>query len=86
MPEISRFYGIVVRMFFNDHNPPHFHASYGEYDALIGIRSLDVFAGDLPARARAMTVEWAALHQQELMDDWERARSHEPLHVIDPLP
>lgn len=86
MPEISRFYGIVVRMFFNDHNPPHFHASYGEYEALIGIQSLDVFAGELPPRARAMAIEWATLHRQELLDDWERARSHEPLQVIAPLP
>jgi hypothetical protein len=86
MPEISRFYGIVIRMFFDDHNPPHFHAEYAGREALVDIRRLVVISGELPRRAIAMTVEWASLHQQELLELWERARNLEPLHTIDPLP
>ena len=61
MPEISRFFGIVIRMFYNDHPPPHFHAEYGEHEALIEIESLAVYAGDFPARALALVREWAAI-------------------------
>jgi len=66
MPEISRFFGIVIKMFFDDHNPPHFHAEYGADLALIDIRSLCVFAGQLPPRALGLVIEWATLHRQEL--------------------
>ncbi|MCH7989383.1 MAG: DUF4160 domain-containing protein, partial [Planctomycetes bacterium] len=62
MPEISRFYGIVIKMYFDDHNPPHFHAEYGENEALININSLSVIAGKLPSRAMGLTAEWANLH------------------------
>ncbi len=85
MPEICRFYGIVIRMFFNDHNPPHFHAEYGEEVALIEIQSLAVFAGGLPPRALGLVMEWASLHREELMILWENARAQRPLHAIDPL-
>ncbi len=62
MPEISRFFGIVIKMFFDDHNPPHFHAFYGEDEVLIDIRAISAFAGKLPPRALGLVVEWATLH------------------------
>jgi len=85
MPEISRFFGIVIRMFYNDHNPPHFHAFYGGDAALIDINTLSVFAGHLPPRALGLVIEWATLHERELLDNWERARAHEPPLAIAPL-
>ena len=85
MPEISRFYGIVIRMFFDDHNPPHFHAIYGDYEVLIDINILAVFAGHIPPRALGLVIEWATLHQDELINDWHRAQGHEPLNKIEPL-
>jgi Domain of unknown function (DUF4160) len=85
MPEISRFLGIVIKMFVNDHNPPHFHAIYGEVEALIDIRGLSVFAGRLPPRVLGLVLEWAALHQRELLDDWNRAQNHNPVVRIEPL-
>ena len=85
MPEISMFFGIVIRMFFNEHNPPHFHAFYGGDGALIDINTLSVFAGHLPPRALGLVIEWATLHQRELLDDWELARAHEPPFEIAPL-
>ena len=86
MPEISRFYGIVVKMFWNDHEPPHFHVEYSGQTAVMDIRTLALIHGKLPARAMGLTVEWATLHQQELLDLWERARTSQELHRIDPLP
>lgn len=85
MPEISRFFGIVIKMFFNDHNPPHFHAEYGDNLALIDIRSLTVFSGRLPPRVTGLVIEWATLHQQELLVDWDRARAQEEPQKIAPL-
>jgi hypothetical protein len=85
MPEISRFYGIVIKMFFDDHNPPHFHALYGEYEVLINIYSFAVFAGNLPPRALGLVIEWATQHQDELLINWERARGQESLTKIEPL-
>lgn len=85
MPEISRFYGIVIKMFFDDHNPPHFHALYGEYEVLIDINTFALFAGHFPPRALGLVIEWATLHQAELLNDWERAQGQEPLSKIEPL-
>ena len=85
MPELSRFYGIIIRMYFNDHSPPHFHAIYGGEEALIEIDTLGVFAGKLPPRALGLVTEWASLHQEELHQDWQRARALEPLEKIEPL-
>ncbi|MCW6038492.1 DUF4160 domain-containing protein [Spirulina subsalsa FACHB-351] len=70
MPEITRFYGIIIKMFFGDHAPPHFHAVYGEYNALISIESLEMIEGDLPSRAEKMVLEWATLYQQDLLNIW----------------
>ena len=85
MPEVSRFFGIVIRFFFNDHDPPHFHAVYGEYEALIEIETLSVYRGEIPRRALALVLEWAALHRDELRRDWQLARSGRPLEPIAPL-
>lgn len=70
MPEIARFYGIVIKIFFGDHPPAHFHAIYGEYNALIEIESLEVIEGDLPNRAEKLVIEWATLYQQDLLQMW----------------
>ena len=85
MPEISRFLGIIIRMFYNDHAPPHFHAEYGEHEALIEIESLAVYAGSLPNRAIALVREWAALHRDELRQDWLLARTGRLPSAIAPL-
>lgn len=87
MPEISRFYGIVVRMYARGEHPPaHFHVQYGEFRATVAIETLDLLEGDLPARARKLVHEWATVHQQELRDNWWRALAHKPVLPIDPLP
>jgi len=85
MPEISRFFGIVIKMFFDDHNPPHFHAEYSGNVALIDIRTLSTFAGRLSPRVMGLVIEWATLHQQELLVDWERAQARQELLKIAPL-
>ena len=71
MPEIARFYGIIIKLFFGDHPPPHFHAVYGEYVALFNIETLEMIEGDLPVRARKLVVEWASAYQSELKSMWE---------------
>jgi hypothetical protein len=86
VPEISRFYGIAIRMFFADHNPPHFHAEYAGQEARIDINTLAVISGKLPPRAFGLVIEWASLHQHELIELWRKAGSLEPLRKIDPLP
>ena len=85
MPEVCRFYGIIIRMYALDHSPPHFHAVYGEHEALVGIESLEIVRGGLPARARGLVMEWASLHRSELRDAWEGARNLEPPGKIAPL-
>jgi len=85
VPEISRFFGLVIKMFYNDHLPAHFHAEYGEDEALIEIDTLAVYRGDLPRRALALVLEWAALHRAELKQDWELARNGRSPERIAPL-
>lgn len=85
MPEISRFYGIIIALYYNEHNPPHFHAKYGSFQAEIDIRTLQVIVGELPARAKALVLEWADEHRSELMEDWELARKMAELKPIEPL-
>ncbi|MES2427381.1 MAG: DUF4160 domain-containing protein [Bacteroidota bacterium] len=85
MPQISFFLGIIIRMFFNDHNPPHFHAVYGEYEGTVDINKLELIGGKLPPRVLGLVIEWTALHQQELLDNWDKARNQEPLLQIAPL-
>ncbi|RDS84715.1 DUF4160 domain-containing protein [Dyella monticola] len=85
MPIISSFYGILIRMYFADHAPPHFHAVYGESEALIDIRTLEVIEGQLPRRAMVFVLEWAALHRAELQEDWDLCATRKPPHPIEPL-
>jgi len=85
MPEISRFLGIIIAMYYNEHNPPHFHARYGEYKIEIAIQTLSVLVGKLPPRAMGLVMEWASCHQDELMADWELARQSAELKRIEPL-
>ncbi len=85
MPEISRFYGISIRMFFGDHPPPHVHVRYAEYKAKLRFDG-SILDGDLPPRASALVREWIALHRDELNLCWERASQNEPPGKIDPLP
>jgi hypothetical protein len=85
MPVISRFYGIVVAMFYSEHNPPHFHASYGGRKVAIEIKTLRVLEGRIAPRALGLVMEWAALHQEELMRGWEHARKSKTPERIEPL-
>lgn len=71
MPEISRFLGIVISMYFNEHNPPHFHVRYNDYRAVMDIRTLNVLDGTLPARVRGLVEEWAEMHRDELLAMWD---------------
>ncbi len=85
MPRISEFFGIVIKLFYNDHSPAHFHAEYGEFEAIYMIETMEVLRGELPQRAHAMVLEWTALHRLDLKDDWEMARQGLPLKAIAPL-
>jgi len=86
MPEICRFYGIVIKMYFADHAPPHFHAEYSEHEARIAISSLAVLSGRLPPRAMGLVAEWGSLHRDELQALWSRASRLEPVGQLPPLP
>ena len=85
MPEISRFYGIIIRMFYNDHNPPHFHAIYGEYEAIFDISTRNIIKGELPPKAISLVLEWSNQHQNELEANWNRIVKNEQLKPIEPL-
>ncbi|MBI3983555.1 MAG: DUF4160 domain-containing protein [Gemmatimonadetes bacterium] len=86
MPEISRFYGIVIKMYFGDHRPAHFHAEYGEFEVVVGIETLAVIAGRLPPRAMGLVSEWASSHQADLALAWQRAEMLQPPGTIEALP
>ena len=79
--EICRFLGIVISMYFDEHNPPHFHVRYNDYRAVIGIRDLNLLDGHLPARVRGLIEEWAEQHQEELLQMWES----KDFHKVEPL-
>ena len=85
MPEISRFFGIVIRMYFNDHEPPHLHAFYAGIEAQLRITPPGIVYGRLPPRALALVVEWASIHERELMENWDRLHTDEPPRPIAPL-
>lgn len=85
MPTISVFFGIVIRMYWSEHAPPHFHAFYGDEEALVDIRSLSVMQGHLPRRAVSLVLDWAELHQAELLEDWELCQNMRPPKPIRPL-
>ena len=85
MPTISAFYGVLIQMFWADHAPPHFHALYAEFEAIVDIRTLEVIRGGLPRRAQALVLEWAALHRDELMEDWKLCETRQQPKKIAPL-
>jgi phosphomannomutase len=85
MPEISRFFGIVIAMYYKEHTPPHFHAKYSGQRAAFAIPDLRIIEGSLPRRALSLVLEWAFLHRDELMDNWRRAERREELLKIKPL-
>jgi len=84
MPVISRFYGMIVKMFFlaSEHNPPHIHVVYGEYVGVIDIRTLQMLQGDLPSKALKIVQEWTQIHQEALLKMWE-TQDIQPLPPID---
>lgn len=85
MPTISAFYGILIQMFWDEHAPPHFQATYGEFKATVLIRDLVMGDGDLPRRARQLVLDWAALHQAELLADWDLCQINQHPKPIEPL-
>ncbi len=84
MPTISTFYGIRITMNYNEHNPPHFHAEYQDYEILVNIHTGAV-TGKMPRRALNLVWEWLDAHKMELIENWERARNRQPLNRVDPL-
>ncbi|HEY7677640.1 MAG TPA: DUF4160 domain-containing protein [Candidatus Methylomirabilis sp.] len=82
MPEISRFFGMIIAMFYDDHAPPHFHVRYGDQKAIVSIESLSLLRGRLSPKALGLVTEWAAIHQNELREDWALSQRHAPLKPI----
>jgi hypothetical protein len=85
MPTISTFYGLVILMFWDDHNPPHFHVRYAGDQALVSISDLQIIQGQLPRRAERLLLEWAQDHQAELMENWQLCKNLEAPKAIAPL-
>ena len=85
MPEISRFFGVTIRMYHNDHPPPPFHAEYGGSKSKIEIETLNVLRGELPPRVLRRVLEWARLHESELLSAWDRTINHLRSGKIEPL-
>jgi hypothetical protein len=85
MPEICRFHGLVIFMYFNDHEPAHFHVRGGATRARVRVDPVSVLSGNLRGRALALVLEWATVHQHELLDNWDRLRTERPVRRIEPL-
>ena len=85
MPRISEFYGIAIYMYFQDHAPPHFHAIYGRLDAEVEIATGEILKGKLPVRAERLVREWSQRYRRELEQDWDLARTQQPLQRVPPL-
>jgi Domain of unknown function (DUF4160) len=85
MPRVSHFYGIAIYLYYRDHAPPHFHAIYGDHEAVFEIATGAVLAGHLPRRARTLVEDWIASHRDELQQDWDLAVASQPLLPIPPL-
>lgn len=85
MPTISMFRGIKIYINWVDHMPPHFHAKYGSNEVIVSINDIEVIEGELPNKQQKMLLGWAALHQEELMENWELARNKQELFPIEPL-
>ncbi len=84
MPEISRFYGLIILMNFKDHNPPHFHVWYGDFKAIVTIDD-GIVKGEMPQRAIKMIFDWLEIHREELLLDWSLAQKGDELFKIEPL-
>jgi hypothetical protein len=85
VPEISRFFGIIITMFYSDHQPPHFHVRYGEYKAQVMIETISILHGTLPPRVFGLVAEWAMAHHDELLEDWNLVQEEALPHKIAPL-
>lgn len=85
MPEVSRFLGIIIYMYYDEHNPPHFHAAYGEYEASFSINEMKKMEGEMPPRIVGYIIEWALENKKELISNWELAREEQRLNKIKPL-
>ena len=85
MPEICRFFGIIIAIYYDDHNPPHFYARYGGQKVSIEIQTLRVLDGEIFPRSLGLVIEWAVLHKNELMEVWELAKNNQPPFKIEPL-
>ena len=85
MPAISSFYGSLIKMYFDDHAPPHFHVEYAEHELIVGIAPIRILKGQAPKRVHSMALEWAALHQEELLADWKLCQSLQNPQPIEPL-
>jgi hypothetical protein len=85
VPEISRFFGIIITMYFSDHQPPHFHVRYGDFKAQISIDSISILRGNLPPRVFGLVAEWALVHRDELQDNWKLVQNETLPNKIDPL-
>jgi hypothetical protein len=85
MPTVCRFYGIIIQIYYNDHDPPHFHVIYNDFKAVIAINDMSILFGDLPPKAIGLVMEWARTHKAELLLDWNLARQRQPLEPIPPL-
>ena len=85
MPEISRFYGIIIQLFYDDHNPPHFHVTYGNYKAVFRIDTLEMIEGKLPKKQALMVVQWAYLYRKELIENWKNVKNRQVPKKIKPL-
>jgi len=85
MPVISKFFGIDIMMYYDDHNPPHFHAKYGEYKVLVDINKARVIEGFFPSSQMKLVLAWAIIHKEELLEDWKLAQLMEELQKIEPL-
>jgi len=85
MPEICRFLGIIIAMYYKEHNPPHFHVRYNEHKATISIKDLAILDGKLPPKVLGLVIEWASMYQKELKEDWQLAEKFAKLNKIPPL-
>ena len=86
MPTVSSFYGIIIQMYWRDHNPPHFHAIYAGEEVLIDIQTLEIMEGSIPRRAVTMVIDWTLAHRGELLQDWELCQRRQHPRKIEPLP